>query len=88
VDERADARVPVGCVDAFTQLRVFTEKRPEPVAALPMRLDSQNQHCAVWIEVLMMAGLPEGARVTPPSSMGSSALMPALADCRYRYRTW
>jgi hypothetical protein len=51
--------MPVGCVNAFTQLRVFTVKRPEPLAALPVRLGSHGRHRAGYVEALTMAGLPE-----------------------------
>jgi hypothetical protein len=35
--EEAGAARPVGCVNAFTQLRVAIENRPEPLAAFPIR---------------------------------------------------
>jgi hypothetical protein len=73
------AGVPVGCVNAFTQLRVFTEKRPEWAAALPMHVGSPGRRCAIYPDALMVADLPEwwGARHaermgnTPTSSVAS-----------------
>jgi hypothetical protein len=50
----------------------FTEKRPEPAAALSMRLVSHDWHCADCADALIGTGLPEWRGALAPRALGNA----------------